>query len=213
MSTYAEFLPEVLPFVPDVPEVVAENAVRNACIEFCERTNYLQATLAPFTTVADQAEYTVPVPANTKLVQIMTAYWGERLLIAKTQEELAHVFRRVNWMTMTGAPFYITKIEQTKVRLVPLPDAAGIDDVTLRVSLAPSRTSTTVDDQIYNEWLETIANGARYRLYSIPKQPFTDQLAANQALKLFRMGVTRARMMVNKSLTRASGSAEFQRWA
>jgi hypothetical protein len=213
MTPYSSFLTEVVPYLPDVPEVVAENAVRNACIEFCEKTHLVQAEVPPIDIQALTADYVVPVPAGTKFVQVMTAYYGERLLIPKTQEELAHVFRRVNWMNLVGSPFYITKIVQTQVKLVPQPERDESDILSLRVSLAPTRTSTEVDDQLYNEWLEVIAHGAKHRLYSIPKQSFTDQTAAVQQLKLFRAGITRARIMVAKALSRASGSVELQRWA
>ena len=39
--SYEVFLPEVMPYVHDVPEIVAVQAIRNACIEFCEETQYL----------------------------------------------------------------------------------------------------------------------------------------------------------------------------
>ena len=43
--SYEVFLPEVMPYVHDVPEIVAVQAIRNACIEFCEKTHYLQEKL------------------------------------------------------------------------------------------------------------------------------------------------------------------------
>ena len=45
--SYEVFLPEVMPFVRDVPEIVAVQAIRNAVIEFCEETHYMQENLDP----------------------------------------------------------------------------------------------------------------------------------------------------------------------
>ena len=41
-TAFTAWLPEVLPNVPTCPDVLAVNAIRNACIEFCSETNWWQ---------------------------------------------------------------------------------------------------------------------------------------------------------------------------
>ena len=70
--SYEVFLPEVMPYVHDVPEIVAVQAIRNACIEFCEETHYLQENLDPITGQENVGEYYLDAnDSNYKVVEIM----------------------------------------------------------------------------------------------------------------------------------------------
>src|SRR5579859_6202936 len=67
---FTAFLPEVVPFVQDVPEFIAVNAVRNACIEFCEKTRYWQSDVTSFQTVVGQPNYNIALLAGLTSDQI-----------------------------------------------------------------------------------------------------------------------------------------------
>src|SRR5512137_870759 len=96
--SYEVFLPEVMPYVQDVPDTVAVQAIRNACIEFCTETHYLQENLDPITGQEDVGEYDLDAnDSNYKVVEIMQAYYGDQLLIPKAQEELSQIYRTSNW--------------------------------------------------------------------------------------------------------------------
>ncbi len=116
---YEDFLPEVVQYVPDVPEFIAINAIRNSCIEFCEKSRYLQTDLTPINLVANQAMYTVIVPPDTKFVDIVEAYANDVLLIPKSSEELSRIYRYTDWRSVEGQPMYITREVYTSVQLVP----------------------------------------------------------------------------------------------
>ena len=213
-TPYSTFLPEVAPFVFDVPEFVATNAVRNACIEFCEKTRYLQLEVPTFDTVVNQPNYNIATLAGLTsdqiFVDMMESWNGGALLIPKSSEELTRLFRWVDWRTQIGMPIYITRILQNEVLLVPVPQA--ISTITMRIAVAPSRASLTVDNEIFEHFVEFISYGARARLYDMPNQPFFDRAAAELYEQKFRAAISAIRIKVNKGLSRASVAAEFQRF-
>jgi hypothetical protein len=209
---YSLFLPEVMQYVPDVPELVAENAIRSACIEFCERTRFWQDDSDPITLSAGTASYEVDLSASVKFVDIIEAWVNDRLVIPKSVEDLTRIFRGCDWRSLEGTPSYITRMISTELIIVPKPAKAG-EILRIRAAYAPTRTSTSISRTIFEEYLEAIAYGARARLYNTPKQPYFDKASALEFDKRFRTAISEARVRVNRGLTRASGQIEFQRIA
>lgn len=209
---YDEFLPEVMQFCPDVAEHVAINAIRNTCIDFCTKTYYWQIQIPSISVVNGQANYVMPTPADTKVVGIMSAYYDTNLLIPQPADTLASIYRMGNWQEVQGSPQYYTQIIKPEIILVPYPyeDRSAVLD--LRVAIAPTRDSTEITSEIYENFLDEIANGARAVLYGTPGQPYFDRVSAKDSERVYRTGVSNARIAVNKGLTRTSNRAEFQRF-
>jgi hypothetical protein len=210
--SYDEFLPEVMQFCPDVPELVATNAIRNTCIDFCTRTYYWQITPAAIDVVNGQASYTIQTPPDTKLVGIMAAYYNTNLLIPQPIDTLANIYRMGDWQQVQGSPQYYTQIIKPEIRLVPYPYETVPGALTVRVAIAPTRDSSEISSEIYENFLGVIANGARSILYGTPGQPYFDRASAKDSDRIYRTGVSEARIAVNKGLTRTSNRAEFQRF-
>lgn len=214
MSTvsYDVFLPEVIQYVKDVPEIVAIQAVRNATIQFCEETRVLQSNLDPMTGVATVSEYEMIPCKNHKIVDIMEAWYGDQLLIPKAVEELTRIYRTSNWNDLDGNPYYYFRNRTQQITLVPTPKVTVQAQIKLRVALAPTRAATTVDEELYERYLEYIAIGARARLYDTPNQPYYEPKSAQLYLKRFNDGMAEVRTRVAKGLTRASVQIEYQRF-
>lgn len=210
--SFNEFLPEVMQFCPDVPEHIAFNAVRNTCIEFCEKTRYWQYSVPAISVVEGQNSYLVQTPADTKMVGIVSAYYDTNLLIPQGPDTLASIYRMGDWQQIEGTPQYITQITKPEVILVPTPYQDKASALHLRVSLAPLRDAAEIDSQIYEQFLDVIANGARSILYGTPGQPYFDRTSAKDCERVFRTGISNARIAVDKGMTRASTRAEFQRF-
>jgi len=209
---YEQFLSQVTQYVPDVSEFVAIDAIRNACIEFCTKSLYWQYNVPAISVVANKANYELQTPADTKVIQLIVSYFDENLLIPQSPDRLADIYRMGNWQTVTGTPQYITQIIKPEVVVVPIPYEDTPDILRIRVALAPTRDSQEIDSEIFENWAETIAMGARARLYAQPKQPYYDKQAAVDATKLFRYDINRARIAINKGLVRTSSQVEFQRF-
>lgn len=210
VTAYSEFLPEVLPYVPDVPDMVAENAVRNACIEFCERTRFWQEDADPIALVAGISSYDVDIDFATKFVDIVEAWVGDRLIVPKSVEDITRLYRGCDWRALQGAPAYITRMISTEIMVVPTPMVSG-DALKIRAAYAPTRKSTSIGSTVYEEYVEAIAFGARARLYNTPKQTYFDKASALEYDKRFRTAISEARVRVNRGMTRAASQIEFQR--
>lgn len=207
--SYDLFLPEVLPYVPDCPQIAAVNAIRNACIEFCNRTLYWQEDLDPLPIVANVSNYPIDTPRGTVFIDLIEAWNDGMALRAASVEELSRKFRGVDWRTFQGQPLYVTRIISSELLLVPQPSATVQNALTMRVAVAPDRDSTTVSEDIYQNYLETIAKGARARLHSTPGQPFFDMGLSQLMAQRFRAECTDARIEVSRGLSRSSVMIQF----
>ena len=212
--SYEVFLPEVMPYVHDVPEIVAVQAIRNACIQFCEETHYLQESLDPMTGQENVGDYDLEAnDPNYKVVEIMQAWYGDQLLIPKAQEELNQIYRTSNWEDLKGNPYYYFRPRASVMRLVTKPIITEQNKLKVKAAIAPKRSSTTVDEELFERFLEYIAHGARARLYNTPNQPYYDPKTAMEYTKRFNDEMAEVRTRVYKGLTRAAARVEFQRFA
>ena len=119
--SYESFLPDVVQFVKDVPEIVAVQAIRNATIQFCEKTRVLQTQLSPMDMTAGVSVYGFEPDVGYKVVDIMEAWYGDQLLIPKAVEELTRIYRTSNWNDLDGNPYYYFRSRTQEVTLVPKP--------------------------------------------------------------------------------------------
>lgn len=210
MTNYTSFLPQVMPYVKDCPQPIIEDAIRNAAIEFCEKTHIWKEDLDAISIVGGTSEYTVVVPTGATLMSIDSCWYSDRLLIPKGSDELARIFRLCDWHSAEGDAVYYTRDTLDKIILVPTPQNDLTDGLKIRGVLAPTRTSTSVEDFIFEDHLDAIAAGARARLYAIPGQPFSDVTLALLHRREFLAGVGEAKIKANKGMTRASLRVEFQ---
>lgn len=209
-TLFTAFLPEVAPFVADCPQVILVNAIRNAAIEFCERTLIWQSNIGAMDLVAGTGEYTISVPTDTTLVEIMSAWYNNRLLIPKDQDGLTRIFRLDDWRSVEGAPRYFTRTSSSIMQLVPRPTENETDVVGVRAALAPTRIATGVDSEVYEDYLMVIAVGARAYLHGMHGQTFYDPGMAMELRRQFMAGIGHARIKVNKGQTRSAPRIEFQ---
>jgi hypothetical protein len=201
-GAYDNFLPEVLPYVPECPELVAINAIRNAVIEFCKKSAWL-LNEQTFDLVALQRDYQLTLPVETELVRVQDAWYDHVPLKPKGEDDLKRLYG-LDWRVVTGRPAYYTQLSPDTIRLCPAPlldEAAAIDTM---VVLTPTRASTSCDLTIYERWLEGIACGAKARLMSLPQQSFTDPQMAMANKAMFNTAIGEARIERNRGMTRAT---------
>lgn len=210
-TDFEEFLPDVLPYVPNVPEFAAISAIRDAAIDFCQKTWRWQVDLKAISLSADKNSYNLSVPPDTRIVGIATAYYKDVFLIPKGQDELVRLYRDTDWQTVKGEPRYYTQRTKGQIQLVPTPTMVDPSSLRVRVALAPTRDATSIESEIYELYSDAIAHGARAILYSTPGQPYFDRVSAKDVAADFRRAVSEAKIEVNKGLTRTSNRVEYQR--
>lgn len=153
MPALDTFLPLVRGPLPGCPEAVLKDALRDACIEFCQRTRLLVQ------------DVTVDVVAGERLVTLYPdsdSFW-EVTQVRRDSTPLSPINRREcelnGWDTTSGVPLYYYLEGDRQLALGPVPDAA--ETLTATVTLRPKDTATRVADALYSDFREVIAAGAR----------------------------------------------------
>lgn len=215
-KTYEEFYPWVLPEVPGCPEIAATQAIRDAVINFCELSLSHQADHDPVTAIARTADYDLETPVTgTRIVKIMKAWFkGQELQPAgpdQIVEPSLYNQRIGGYTTSYSQPRAFTQKDANTFSLLPIPDQTLASAITMRVALAPLRTSTQCEDFLFEQWVEPIASGAVAKLQLSSGKPYSNPQAAAINQARFMQGVNAARQKANRGYTRASLSVQMRR--
>lgn len=205
MSTvsYDLFLPEVMPYVHDTPEFVMINAIRNAAIEFCDKSLYWQYEHDPITCLPNQSVYEFDLPNETTTARIMSAWYQNLPMASRNEDEMYKIFP-MDWRTMVGRPQFYIQNRPSELIIAPSPQILAVNGLVILMALKPTRSSTTIDSDIYERWAEHIAFGARARLYDTPNQPYADPQQAVKYRAWFESAIGEAKIDRNRGLNRAS---------
>lgn len=198
------FLPEVLVDVLLCPEPVATNAIRNAAIEFCERTRAYKADLTPITVTLATATYAFAgMPTETVVHEILEATIGDQVVDPVGPDDLRELYG-ADWRTKTGpTPLYVTQDDERNVRVVPIPTATLTDTLKVFAALKPTHNATGIESRIYEENKTIIAAGAKGKLLMVPKQPYTNQPLGVFYLEQFEIAASSRAIRASRGFTRA----------
>jgi len=207
---YSAFYPYLIPLVPHVADPVAEQAIRDTCIEFCKESLIWQEQMDPISSTQGEGVYELDVPTGANLAHIIDLYYNQSRLWKKSVSEIASKYSR-DWMLRVGTPTVYTMLNPNEVTLVPKPDTAMQDALTGLLAFTPLRKSTGIVDYVYEEYAEEIARGAASRLMTIPNQQWTEPKAALMYRKQFMSDCANARAHVNQGQVRAPISVHLRR--
>lgn len=167
MKPIDDFLPLILPRAPGCPEPIAFDAIRQAAIEFCERTRIWRDT-DQF--MADEFG-DIFAPAQSVIHQIEDARFDGHRLTPVSVQDLNERYPGYDWTTQSGDhPKYITQIHPNTVKIVP----AWEGMITMTLLLKPSNDAQELPDFIFDQYARTIADGALAEILMIPGQPYTN---------------------------------------
>jgi hypothetical protein len=172
MAALSAFTPRIAALVDGCPDPTIEQAVLDACIEFCERTHILKQTLDAVTLLAGVRDVDIDLPAGYKVVRTLKVWIDGSEVGAATEGQIESPLMVVDSISnvdpYTGTPFCYSEVLPGTIRLFP----ATIETCTLnaRVALKPARGSKTVDDLLFENWAEAISDGALLRLFAMPER-------------------------------------------
>lgn len=175
MTDLDAFLPSIRPYAPGVSDLTAYFGIRQAAIEFCERTKSWRFD-DEFDVSSDECESLMSLPGS--VIHLIEGVWFEgNKLEPITPEYLDERFP--GWRAgrdVSGVPRYVTQIEQNTITLVPR--TAG--RVKLSLFLKPSEDADELPSYLAAQHRQTIAHGALSHILMIPNQSFTNpELAAS----------------------------------
>jgi hypothetical protein len=205
--SFTEFLPEVLPHVPGCADVVAVNAIRNACIEFCTNSLYWQETRDVERYSNSDFPSFLQAPTGARVTSILSVKFNGQPLDPTTEDALDAKY--LNWQATTGtAPAKYYQPNSDAFSVFPLPSVSF--DLVLRVAYTPIRAGTGVDSAVYQDYLEEISAGAITRLMATPAQPYSNPTAALTYNVVFQKAISSAAIIAAKSFSRAVDRVELR---
>lgn len=170
MKDLDEFLPNIRMYAPGVADPTAYFAIRQAAIEFCERTRMWRYD-DEFEIAADDNEGLF-APSNAVIHEIEEVWFEGVKLRRVTPAKLDDLIPgwRSDDTKPTGTPSYVTQTAPNEIILVPF----GTGTVKLTLFLKPAQDADEVPDFLADQYRETIAFGALSRILLIPNQSFTN---------------------------------------
>ena len=190
MAAYSSLIKEVLPYVPLCPDTLAEQAIRSATIEFCERSKAYILDMDPFNTISGVYEYDFEIPTGTEVHQVLYMTYNGRDMdpISPRSLELNYP----DWRDRTGNPHVYLQKTPTTFWVVPVP--SGSDQIIASIALKPTRSSNNIDTTISNTYRDAIIYGALYRLLRMPHREWSDIGAAQEYSFQFSQEIQQAEL-------------------
>lgn len=206
------FLPRLMPWVSSCPEPLAKQALVDAAIEFCEETHLVKVTSGPQNSVAGTCNYALTMPADQNCASVQKAWYGTAPLDPAPEAEIENILAYVNGVGSTpraqGTPRWFYEIAPNTIGLYPVPQASEPLMISARVATKPTRNATSLDDALFDDWIEAVCFGARQRLHAMPDQMFSSDTKASQAEARFRFFIHRAKAVSIRG--RVSGSLSIR---
>lgn len=183
---YSDLFVYVLSEVPGCPEFTAERAIRDACIDFCARTDIYRAEVQTLIVSAGITEYTLDAPTGTEPNHVKNVLRQGKPLKAITYEDAIMNIEQ----SERSFPQYYSQYDNATLLLGPKPESRE----TLKVlfSLKPTQSSTSIPDTIGLEWREALISGALFRLQMMSGQPWANGGAANANAQIYERAVVSA---------------------
>lgn len=209
MIPISDFFLHVYPDVIGCPEAYVKDAIRGSIIEFCDRSMAYQQVYVCADILADEPKYALNyISADLTVAQPLT------VIIAytdpETEQEVYKVLEKTNeqdldtldpaWRTQTAdVPSRYFFEMPNVIRLVERPTKDIPQGLHVRVAAKPSRSTNSVPTFLFNEWLDTIVDGALYRLHAMSGKSWSRPEMVSYYIRKFTAGISRAKSKFYKS--------------
>jgi hypothetical protein len=215
MKNYSQFLDGVMPYVPGCPVAMAEHAIRETVIDMCERSLLLQRDHDAIDVIAGVVDYDFDPPTNYRVFKIMKAWFRDIELTPVAPDDVMDV--SLYNQTIPGVqiakdnPRMILQKDDETFSVLPVPKETARGAINMRVALKPSRSSTEIEDFIFEDYAETVYAGARFRLMTVPAKPYTSVDLAQVNQNMYVSGVNSARQRVARGFVRSNLQVQLRR--
>ena len=214
MKNHTDFLDYVMPQVPGATNEMALLEIKNTIIDFCEKSLILQETLDPVPAIENVMDYDLDPPSNRLVVKIMKAWFKGTELTPVSIDEIqspSWYNQNADYVVLHSDPRMITQKDTETFSVYPIPGKTEPNVMTLRVALKPTRSASSIDDFIFENYAETIGHGAIARLYLSPDKPYTNPQMAMARNALYMAGLNVARDRALKGYVRTNKHVKMRR--
>lgn len=155
---------------------MALQALVDSAIAFCEDSLVVRQRLDIQTTSQGRADFDIDAPPQQAVSRVVKVWIDGQEIYATPSDRVDDA----RFLTSRPRAFYTLQDSGTTMgMLYPIPD--GAYTVAAEVALRPTRSATTLNDDLFNIWLEHVITGAMARLMSIQDQPFTNLVLGQNA--------------------------------
>jgi hypothetical protein len=98
----------------------------------------------------------------------------------------------------TGTPTHYWLVDDTTVRLYPIPDA--VQTLSASLVLKPALNATGVETFLYNAYFDSLVSGALARLMRIPNKDWTNPKLSQMHQQIFYTGISEARTRAHRGV-------------
>lgn len=198
MAAIQEFMTDILLELPAVPRPVAMQAIRSALSEFSRESHVWRVDVYPIAIGANETEIEVtPDQSDLKVIGIHHAWLDNVPLPVKTAQWMdEHVD---SWRGDTATTLQaLVATSASMFRPWPTLTESLTKILKLQVAVIPTEGTAEVDDDIFDQWYEGIAAGAKYRLMMMPGKPWSAPEHAQFHRKRFEDDKSRAKLRAYK---------------
>jgi hypothetical protein len=202
MTALTGFYDYVMPGLPNVGADLALQAIREACVDFCEKSLVYTYDVPAINVVGSTHTYAITPEVGTRTFDVLEVFYNGTQLSPASDVELDGLYS--DWRsTGTGVPaYYTSKIDRSSIRLVKTPADSLADGLVVKIAQAPLATATDVPDWLLERYRQAVAHGAKAVLYAMPKKPWSDGGLSKYHSGLFEAECGRANISKAKQHTR-----------
>lgn len=211
MKYWEDFLGEVMPYVEGCPLPLAKNHVKNAAIEFCQRTALWRHEMdrLNITTNIELYELSPDLELDETISAINYATLIEddntKPLVITTDDLMNQT--SPGWQTVAGqTPEAVLLADTENLRVYPIPERDILNSLVVGLILKPSRDSAGLPDWIFEQYAEVIAHGAKARLMGMKGRAWYSPEEGMDEQNDFDLGVSGATIRANKGNSRLNNS-------
>ncbi len=190
MINLSQFFPRLIPSVIGCSEPLAQQALIDSAIAFCDQSLAVTVNLDPVTLPVGMSAMELEPPTGTTISQILYVWYDKKLLNAVPYGQMTNIFREDG----TPVDYTVEYIDEVvNLMVYPAPKEKVTNGLVVRAALRPTRDATQVHDILYQRYSEGIIAGAISVLCNMPDQPWTDYTRAQAMGVLARTRANQAR--------------------
>lgn len=179
---YADMVQWVLSRAKGCPEDEAIDAMRNACIEFCEKTYFLTEGT---TTVFDGTD-APDIDLDRQVIDIL-----EARIQGEDEPIPIYAMNDPDIDEMEEDDTALIFADPNHAEVIPTPTAEAPVTIEMLIAYAPGPTSNEVPDILWLRNSEALKNGALGRVLAVPGEAWSNDTKAAYHLGLFAAAITR----------------------
>ena len=185
MVGWAEFLPDVRPYVPGAPDDLIEHTIRAVSIEFCKRTKVLRRLY--YADLYKGVEDYFIEPSDGYIVDVLMHASASGRALPPLQRYPA-----------SGRACGVYFDRPSTIYVFPPPARDEPDGLELELALFPSQYSCSIEKSFFEDHAEEIGIGARAQLLMMPNVDWEDQRLGLRYSRWFKDAIIRTKVRLAK---------------